>query len=142
MIVKATKILCKWVFFNALVPVIFPIFLLMIGDWLFEGHIAIEKSIKKLMYEGFYIFSAITLIFNLLENYSAFKKAVTPLAAMVMMIPAVCISIIFYQTEKEGLCFFTEHVQQFILVWIFMVLCAAYLKYKIIYYNLKYGYNG
>lgn len=130
----------RWLLANAILPIVAPILVLLIGDWLFGGIVELSTAIKKLMYEGFYIFSAMTLLFSLIEDFETFQKAIKPLAAMILMLPIVGTCVIFYMTEKNGLDFFANHLTQFFVLWGALVAYAAFIKIKTIIYKLKYNY--
>lgn len=132
--------LARWVFANAILPILVPVLILVGGDWFFADHINVSESLTKLVYEGFYIFSAMTLVFSLFEDYAVFQAEVKPVAGMLMMLPMMGTCIIFYATEKNGVDYFSSHIFQFFCMWGALAIYATYLKYRIVSYKLKYKY--
>ena len=133
--------LIRWGVANAILPIVVPILVLAGGDWLFADNINLSQSLKKLIYEGFYIFSAMTLVFSLFEDYSAFQHSIKPVAGMILMLPMMATCIIFYATEKNnGVDYFSNHLMQFFCMWGILALYATFIKYKILKFKLKYQY--
>lgn len=132
--------LLRWFLANAVFPIVIPILVLVAGDWFFADKIDIPVSAQKLLYEGFYIFSAMTLLFSLFEDYKAFQDSIKPVEAMILMIPMIGTCIIFYATERNGLTYFANHIIQFLSLWVVLALYAVFIKIKIIIYKQKYKY--
>ena len=130
----------RWLLANAIFPILIPVVVLVLGDCFFFSIFHVLDPIKKLLFEGFYIFSAMTLVFSLFEDFSTFQKAIKPLTAMFLMAPIFGTSIIFYASERKGLGYFEEHLSLFLIIWGLLVLYATYIKYKMIRFKLKYQY--
>lgn len=137
---KVLGVLSRWVFANAILPILVPVLILVGGDWFFADHINVSESLTKLVYEGFYIFSAMTLVFSLFEDYAIFQSVVKPLAGMLLMIPMLGTCIIFYATEKYGVSYFSSHIIQFLCMWVVLAIYSTFLKYRIVNYKQKYKY--
>lgn len=132
--------LLRWFLANAVFPILIPILVLVAGDWFFADKIIVPELVQKLFYEGFYIFSAMTLMFSLFEDFKTFQEALKPLEAMILMVPMIGTCIIFYATERNGLTYFADHLIQFFSLWVALAFYATFIKTKIILYKQKYKY--
>lgn len=136
------KHLFWWILANALLPLFVPVVVLLIGNELVdvdEG--GIKELTEKLMMEGFYIFSSLTLFFSLFEDYDAFVKATHPVLMLILTIPIFIVCVIFYKTDHEGMDYLAKHETMFYWSWGLLIAYAAFLKYKILNYNCKYDYG-
>jgi hypothetical protein len=116
------------------------VLVLVLGDCFFAPKIQVINSMKKLLFEGFYIFSSMTLVFSLFEDFSIFQKAIKPLTGMFLMAPMFGACIIFYVSERKGWDYFEDHLSLFLIIWGLLVLYATFIKFKMIRFKLKYQY--
>lgn len=134
--------LFRWIFANAILPIVVPIIILIIGDELAVSPTHnYGDTIQKLVLEGFYILSSMTLFFSLLETYKEFKEASSSNWLLIMFLPMAIICIIFYQTEQVGVSYFQTHKTIFIGSWLILIAYATFLKYKILNYRYIYRYG-
>ncbi len=86
------------------------------------------------MSQGYYIFSALTLICSLFEDYKILKYCINPLQFIVIGILLTLTMGMFYVHYINNL-YLKNHFLQFMLVWIALVTYAIYLKYRIVLYK-------
>lgn len=142
MLVHIIKRLSWWLLASALLPLLIPVFVLMIGDELVgNAGSGVLPVILKLIMEGFYVFSSLTLFFSLFEDYEAFVKSTHPALMLIMTIPIFIICVIFYKIDQEGITYMQQHTALFAWSWGLLIAYATFLKYKILRYIYKYNYG-
>lgn len=124
---------------NAVMPMLVPVFFLAVVDWFKDGSFPIWSYLQSLLYNGFYIFSATSLIFSLLEDYKEFKFCVGPGMVTALVILTMITLGMFYTIQSNNPGYLTTHSFQFILVWLISAAYSIYIKYCITYRKLKLG---
>lgn len=122
-----------WFLVNAILPILVPAFFLAVIPWLKDGSFPIFSLIGSLIKEGFYVFSALTLIFSLYEDYGLLKRCVSPLFQTWVVCMAIATSIMFYLMRQDTTAHYMAHnLFQFFVIWIVTVMLAIIIKYRIL----------
>ncbi len=122
-----------WFLVNAILPMLVPAFFLAVIQWLKDGSFPFFSLIVDLIKEGFYVFSALTLIFSLYEDYGLLKKCVSPLLQTWVVCTAIATSIMFYLMRQGTTTDYMENnLFQFFVIWIVTVTLAVIIKYRIL----------
>lgn len=121
-----------WLLVNAVIPVLVPALCIWMFDWMFDqSKISFWAQFMTFMAQGYYIFSALTLFCSLLEDYNMMKKCANPLGYMsIGSFLTITMIIFYYQYRNEQ--FLQNHYLQFMIIWLATVVCAIYLKYRIV----------
>lgn len=133
-----TQIL-RWFMVNAVMPMLVPVLFLAAVDWFKDGAFPFVAYLQLMLYNGFYIFSATSLIFSLLEDYRDFKLCVGPIMVTVLVILTMITLGMFYTIQSNDPQYLTTHSFQFILVWVISAAYSIYIKYCITYRKFKLG---
>lgn len=124
-----------WLLVNAIIPILIPVICIWGANWLFTRvTITFWNLFKNFMSQGYYIFSALTLICSLFEDYKILKYCINPLQFIVIGILLTLTMGMFYVHYINNL-YLKNHFLQFMLVWIALVTYAIYLKYRIVLYK-------
>lgn len=129
----------RWLLADAILPMLVPVATLALGNAFWADRIDVLGSANKLLYEGFYIFSSMALVFSLFEDYSTFQKAISPVLAMFLMAPMFATCLIFYESQKHD-SYFVTHLWLFFGTWMSLLIYATYIKIKMIKFKQKYQY--
>lgn len=128
-----------WFLVNAILPILVPAFFLAVIPWLKDGSFPIFSLIMDLIKEGFYVFSALTLIFSLYEDYGLLKKVVNPLLQTWVVLMAIATSIMFYLMRQDATAHYMAHnLFQFSVIWICTVMLAVIIKYRMLKFKRNY----
>lgn len=121
-----------WLVANAVIPVLIPVVCIWGANWMFSfPNITFCDLFKNFMAQGYYIFSALTLICSLFEDYKALKYCIDPLQFIVIGILLTLTMGMFYLQYVNNQ-YLQSHYLQFMSVWVALVVYAIYLKYKIV----------
>lgn len=131
--------LLRWFMVNAVMPMLVPVLFLAAVDWFKDGSFPFLTHLQSLLYNGFYIFSATSLIFSLLEDYREFKLCVGPMMVTILVILTMITLGMFYTIQSNNPGYLTTHSFQFIIVWLISAAYSIYIKYCIAYRKLKLG---
>lgn len=122
-----------WFIVNAILPILVPAFFLAIIPWFKDGSFPFFSLIVELIKEGFYVFSALTLILSLYEDYGILKKCVQPLLQSWVVLMTIATCIMFYLMRQDPTSHYMEHsLTQFFLIWLATATTAIIIKYKIL----------
>lgn len=116
-----------------------PALSLAVVDWFIDESFPIKELFVELVNDGFYIFSALALVFSLYEEYDICKKCIGPLMQSWLVLLMIATLGMFYQIQ--GGEYLNTHQLQFGVIWSMTALFAGIIKYKIIKYkrDLQYG---
>lgn len=121
-----------WILVNAILPIVIPALFLASINWLLDGSFPIRDLFSKLINDGFYIFSALTLMFSLYEDYDALKECVKPIMQTWLVLMAIATLAMFYQIQTRDNSYIDNHQFQFYLIWILTAISSIIVKYKIL----------
>lgn len=128
--------LIRWFFANTLLPIFTPVLFLCIVEWFQDNSFSFWSTFLQLIWDGFYIFSALALIFSLIEDFPSFKMVGigTGYGAMLMLLVILTLYI-FYLIHTKDSQYVQGHSLQFGVIWLFSAVSAFSAKYKIIKYK-------
>ncbi len=130
------KKLCRWFVANSLLPILAPVIFLCIVEWYRNDAFPFGEIFMELLWGGFYVFSALALIFSLIEDYHIFKMAgIGSLQGAFLMLLVILTLYIFYLIHTEDALYIQNHSFQFILIWLLSAVSATSIKYKILKYK-------
>lgn len=128
-----TKRILLWLIANAVLPIVFPAFFLAIVAWIKDGSFPLIQLIIQLIQEGFYVFSALTLVFSLYEDYDLTKRCVTPMMQSWLVFMSVLTSLMFYIMRQDPSSeYMSKNLFQFYMIWGLTTISAITVKYKIL----------
>lgn len=128
-----TKKILLWLIANAVLPIVFPAFFLAIVAWIKDGSFPLVQLTVQLIQEGFYVFSALTLVFSLYEDYDLTKRCVTPMMQSWLVFMSVLTSLMFYVMRQDPSAeYMSKNLFQFFTIWILTAISAITVKYKIL----------
>lgn len=127
------KQITLWFLANALLPIVVPALFLAVVAWFIDGSFPLKLLLEQLIKEGFYIFSALTLVFSLYEEYGLLKKCVGPLMQTWLVLMAIATLGMFYVMRKDATTnYVAAHQLQFYVIWIATAISAIVIKFKIL----------
>ena len=126
-----TKRIFLWLFANALLPIAFPAFFLAFLAWIKDGSFPLIDLTIQLIKEGFYVFSALTLVFSLYEDYDLTKRCITPMKQSWLGFMALLTSGMFY-VMRQNPEYLSNNLFQFYAIWVATVVSATVIKYQIL----------
>lgn len=129
----------RWLMVNAVMPMLVPVLFLAAVDWFKNGSFPFETYLHSLLYNGFYIFSATSLMFSLLEDYQEFKKCVGPIMVTFLVILTMITLGMFYTIQNNNPDYLVTHRFQFIFVWSVSAVYSIFIKFRIAYNKIKFG---
>lgn len=130
------KKLFRWFMANALLPILAPVLFMCATDWFRDGSFPFLALFLELVKNGFYVFSALALIFSLLEDYPDLKMSgIGPFWGACFMLLVVMTLYMFLLIQTKDSHYVSSHGYQFGVIWIFSALAATYAKYKLICYK-------
>lgn len=135
------KQILLWFFVNAILPIVIPALFLAAVAWIADGSFPFIDLLQQLMKEGFYVFSAMTLVFSLYEEYDILKKCVKPLMQIWLVLVVIATLGMFYLMRRDTSAQYIETNQlQFYIIWAMTAISASIIKYKmlILKRNIKY----
>lgn len=128
-----TKKILLWLIANAVLPIVFPAFFLAIVAWIKDGSFPLVQLTVQLIQEGFYVFSALTLVFSLYEDYDLTKRCVTPMMQSWLVFMSVLTSLMFYVMRQDPSAeYMSKNLFQFFTIWLLTAISAITVKYKIL----------
>ena len=128
-----TKKILLWLIANAVLPIVFPAFFLAIVAWIKDGSFPLVHLTVQLIQEGFYVFSALTLVFSLYEDYDLTKRCVTPMMQSWLVFMSVLTSLMFYVMRQDPSAeYMSKNLFQFFTIWILTAISTITVKYKIL----------
>lgn len=128
-----TKKILLWLTANAVLPIVFPAFFLAIVAWIKDGSFPLIQLTIQLIREGFYVFSALTLVFSLYEDYDLTKRCVTPIMQSWLVFMSVLTSLMFYVMRQDSTSeYMSNNLFQFFTIWGMTVVSAIIVKFKIL----------
>lgn len=130
------KKLFSWFMANALLPILAPVLFMCAIDWFRDGSFPFLTLFLDLVKNGFYVFSALALIFSLLEDYPDLKMSgIGPFFGAGFMLLTIMTLYVFLLIQTKDSQYVSSHGVQFGIIWIFSALSATYAKYKLINYK-------
>ncbi|MDE6768497.1 MAG: hypothetical protein K2J78_02095 [Muribaculaceae bacterium] len=127
------KQLLLWFIVNAILPIVFPALILAVMAWFDDGSFPIVGLLQQLIGEGFYVFSALTLVFSLYEEYGLLKRCVGLWMQTWLVFMAMATSLVFYQMRQGNpVEYMVNHQFQFYSIWLMTAIPAFVIKYKIL----------
>ena len=130
------KKLFGWFMANALLPILAPVIFMCTVYWFEDGSFPFITVFLELVRNGFYVFSALALIFSLTEDYSDLKMSgIGPFYGALLMLIVILTLYMFFLIQTEDSLYVSNHGLQFGLVWLFTALVAFYAKFKLIKYK-------
>lgn len=128
-----TKKILLWLTANAILPIVFPAFFLAIIAWIKDGTFPLIQLTLQLIQEGFYVFSALTLVFSLYEDYDLTKRCVTPIMQSWLVLMSVLTSLMFYVMRQDPSSeYMSKNLFQFFTIWLMTAISAIIVKFKIL----------
>lgn len=128
--------LFRWFIANTLLPIFTPVFFMCMVGWFQDGTFLFGVIFIELVQNGFYIFSALALIFSLIEDFPVFKLAGIGFGYGVWLMVLIIMTLsMFYQIQTKDSGYIQSHVLQFVIVWCFSAISAIAAKYRIIKYK-------
>ena len=128
-----TKKILLWLFANAVLPIVFRAFFLAIVAWIKDGSFPLIQLTVQLIQEGFYVFSALTLVFSLYEDYDLTKRCVTPIMQSWLGFMSVLTSLMFYVMRQDPASeYLSKNLFQFYSIWVATAISAIVVKYRIL----------
>ena len=132
--------LFRWFIANAMLPILAPVLFLCIIYWFQDGSFPIWTVFLDLVKNGFYVFSALSLIFSLLEDSPVLKvSGIGPLQGAGFMLLVVMTLYMFFLIQTKDSQYVSNHGLQFGVIWLFTAVSAFYAKYKLIKYKQTTG---
>lgn len=132
--------LFRWFMANALLPILAPVLFMCIIYWFQDGSFPLLSVFLDLVKNGFYVFSALALIFSLLEDYPNLKMSgIGPLQGAGFMLLVVMTLYMFFLIQTKDSQYVSSHGLQFGAIWLLTALSAFYAKYKLIKYKIITG---
>lgn len=135
------KKILSWFLVNAFLPIVSPVLFLAIVAWFSEGTFPIVDLFFNLIDNGFYIFSAATLIFSLYEEYSICEKCIGIVMQTCLVLMLIVTLGMFYMIHKETVYYVNQHHTQFYLTWLMTAIFAGVGKYRILRYKKRLAYE-
>lgn len=134
--------LLRWFVANALLPILAPVLFMSIIYWFQDGSFPLSIVFLDLVKNGFYVFSALALIFSLIEDYPDLKMSgIGPLYGAFLMLLVVMTLYMFYLIQTKDSQYVSSHIPQFGIIWGLTALSAIYAKYKLIKYKRFNGFS-
>lgn len=127
--------LFMWFLANAILPILVPVICLCVASWLYDGSFPFVEDFIALLEKGFYIFSALALIFSLFEESEKFRLCANAYEGMIIAGAILVTCIMFYLIETKDDQYIKTHVGQFLIIWFASAFYAGYLKYKLLKFN-------
>ena len=128
--------LFRWFMANALLPILAPVIFMCVIDWFKDGSFPFLTWFLDLVKNGFYVFSALALIFSLLEDYPVLKMSgIGPLFGAGLMLLTIMTLYMFLLIQTKDSQYVSGHGIQFGVIWVFSALSATYAKYKLLNYK-------
>lgn len=135
------KKILAWFLVNALLPIILPVLFLSVVKWFNNGTFPFIDLFFTLIGNGFYIFSAATLIFSLYEDYNICKKCIGIIMQTCLVVMLIITLWMFYMIQQETARYVSEHQIQFYITWLMTALFAGIGKYRIVKYKKRMAYE-
>lgn len=125
--------LFRWFIANSILGILVTLFCFCTIDWFLTGKFDFIYTFKDFLWSGCFTFTAVTLIFSLVEDYPIFKKAEIGFASGVWLtILIISTMFFFYSDYKSHFHFIKEHSIQFAIIWFLSAISATFIKYRLI----------
>lgn len=135
---KCFKKLIKWLVANGFLPILIPVLCLCIPCLFKSNCFPFVSNFEKLFFNGFYIFSAMSLVLSLLEDYEVLNFCTKTWENIVMVLLVLSLCYVFCLNEQDGReNYIPQHMWVYIIVWVANVVIASILKCKILLYHSK-----
>lgn len=134
------KKLILWFLANSVLPILIPVVCLCIPPLFCDSEFPFVKNLTKLISDGFYIFSALALVFSLVEDWKALNFCAKFWDGIIMSLLLVATCIMFYLLETNNdsaNSYIDSHLWIFIITWVGTATYAFCVKYKILSYHNK-----
>ena len=123
----------RWFIANSILGILVALFCFCTIDWFLTGKFEFIYTFKDFLWSGYFTFTAVTLIFSLVEDYPIFMKAKIGFASGVWLtILVISTMFFFYSDYKSHFQFIKEHSIQFAIIWFMSASSATLIKYRII----------
>lgn len=129
--------LLLWFFANALLPILVPLFYLVLREWITNGSFPLIRMFQELTINGFYVFSALALYFSLFEDYDIYAKCTKPFMIIWQCLLMIATLAMFYKMYNEDVRYFINNSPQFLTVWFLTAIFSIIKKVDIIKYKLN-----
>ncbi len=136
------KNIVYWILANAFLPIISPVLFGAGIKWLDNRTFPFVELFFNLIDNGFYIFSAASLIFSLYEEYDICKRCISLIMQTILVLLLLIASGMFYIIYNKNEDYVSQHHMQFYLIWFLTALCACFVKYSILKYKKRMYGNG
>ena len=130
------KKLFLWLLANAILPILIPVLFLCFADLLVSNIFPFWDKTIKLFDEGFYIFSAATLVFSLVEEHSACEKCLRHHIIILLCVLLFCTGVMFCLKYYDN-DYIQNHKIVFLSTWFATSLFAIIAKFEVISYKKK-----
>ena len=131
------KKLLLWFIVNAILPIFVPVLFLAACVWIrnSNGDFPFYDLFFDLINSGFYIFSALALVFSLYEDFNICQRCIGLLMLTFLVVLMFLTLAMFYQMHNNSSEYISEHQFQFYTVWGVTAIFAGIVKYKILRYK-------
>ena len=129
------KKLLLWLIVNAILPIFVPVLFLATVVWISNGKFPCYDLFFDLINSGFYIFSALTLVFSLYEDFNICQRCIGLLMQTFLVVLMFLTLAMFYQMYNNSSEYISKHQFQFYTVWGVTAIFAGIVKYKILRYK-------
>jgi hypothetical protein len=132
--------LFRWFIANTLLPILAPVLFLCTISWFKDGSFPFVEVFLDLVKNGFYVFSALSLIFSLLEDYPNLKMSgMGPVQGAFNMLLVIMTLYVFLLIQTKDSQYVSSHALQFAVIWILTALSAFYAKFNLLKYKSNNG---
>ena len=132
--------LFRWFIANTLLPILAPVLFLCTISWFKDGSFPFVEVFLELVKNGFYVFSALSLIFSLLEDYPNLKMSgMGPVQGAFNMLLVIMTLYVFLLIQTKDSQYVSSHALQFAVIWILTALSAFYAKFNLLKYKSNNG---
>ena len=124
--------LLRWILANAVLPIVLPVAFIWGMEMLLDGKSNFTLIFVKLLGEGFYIFSSLTLACSLLEDYEVFQKTIKWYEVTLITVLMIATGIMFFYIERQVPGYFDKNFSIFVWMWIGLALISSEVKLRMI----------
>ncbi len=129
--------LFRWFLANALLPIFVPVLFLSGVEWFQNGTFPFDQIFGDLLGNGFYVFSALALIFSLLEDNPVLKMCMGYMGGAWLMLLTILSLYMFFLIQTEDSKYVENNWFQFGIVWVLSAVSALYYKKEMIDYKIR-----
>lgn len=139
-LLRMIRKLFRWFIANALLPILAPVIFVCIISWFRDGSFPFIDVFLELVKNGFYVFSALSLIFSLLEDYPNLKMSgMGPIMGAFNMLLVIMTLYVFLLIQTKDPQYVSSHAIQFGVIWLLTALSAFYAKFNLLKYKNNIG---